>query len=124
MGKILNEKQLAKRLKYWKKKLGLSDWEIDLHIVRQRDIGGDYAGRVWWTLPNKQATINLIDPSDYPPHDEHNQDMEKTLVHELMHLHHAPISDHYGKECSQYSLYEEWAINAATEALIKLERKE
>lgn len=124
MGKILNEKQLAKRLKYWQKKLGLSDWEIDASICRANHMGAERAGEINWTLQNKQASIRLLDPTDYPDLGVFEQDMEGTLVHELLHLHHAPINDYYSKDCEQYTLYEEWAINAVADALIKLERKE
>lgn len=48
-------------------------------------------GECEWQLKTKIATIRILDPIDYPENLIIEQDMEKTLVHELLHLHFAPL---------------------------------
>lgn len=119
---ILDDEQLQQRLVYWQKKLNLSDWKIEAHIKRGRDMREDCAGSINWVLPNKQAIISILDSVDYPDNTTGVQDMENTLVHELLHLHLAPIAED-SRENEHYTLFEEWAINSIADALIDLERK-
>lgn len=122
MGKTLNESEFQKKLIYWQKKLNLSDWDIEARIERARNMREDCAGTVNWTLTNKQATIKILDPIDYPEDVMGGQDMEKTLIHELLHIHLAPINEDYSEK-EHYVLFEEWAINSISEALISLYRE-
>ncbi len=119
---ILTEEQLNDRLQYWQSKLKLSDWNIEVRICRASDMQENCAGSINWTLPNKMATISILDSIDYPEDTMEVQDMENTLVHELLHIHLAPISED-AHENEHYSLFEEWAICSITSALIELERK-
>lgn len=67
------------------------------------------------------AIIHIIDPIDYDPSIIVEQDIEKTVVHELLHLHLAEWSDmtEDGTPVSG-----EQAINALASALVNLNRKE
>lgn len=40
---------------------------------------------------SRKSVIHIIDPFDYPRNTMFAQDMEQTLVHELLHLHFAPF---------------------------------
>lgn len=119
---VYAEEQLIERLKYWQKKLNLSDWRIKINICRARDMREDCAGSINWTLSNKMASISILDPIDYPTDVMEVQDMENTLVHELLHIHLAPLNDDYSQN-EHYTLFEEWAICSIVGALIELERK-
>lgn len=126
MGKVMNQKQLDKKLKKWQKKLYLNDWAISAKICRSRDMQGNSAGSVNWNLFDKTAFIRICASEDYPPHTLAQQDMELTLVHELLHIHLGPLHDTFGtgKKEEFYTLFEEQAICPISEALIALERKE
>lgn len=119
---ILNDEQLQQRLVYWQEKLNLLDWKIEAKIKRANHMRENCAGAVNWTMQKKMATIAILDPIDYPDDVMGEQDMENTLVHELLHLHLAPMNDDYS-ENEHYILFEEWAINSIAGALIAVERK-
>lgn len=119
---IFNDGQLKDKLIYWQKKLRLQDWIIDAKIVRQRDMSQpDRVGEISSNLHNKVALISILDPVDYD--DWGKQDMESTLVHELLHLHFAGIDYHFGNNDNVYHVLEEQAIESITSGLISSERK-
>lgn len=71
----------------WQKRLGLEDWKIKLHTnLRQDEMTcADAEGNASYEESTKTARIELLDPAWYGeriiPYD-----IEKTLVHELLHL--------------------------------------
>ncbi|MUK89144.1 hypothetical protein GMD78_12245 [Ornithinibacillus sp. L9] len=119
---ILSEEQLQEMLKYWQEKLRLQDWIIEVKVRRERDMMQDSLACVNWTLSKKMATISILDQVDYDPSFIWVRDMENDLVHELLHLQLAPISDHF-KDNEFYSTFEEQAIESIASGLIALERK-
>lgn len=126
MGKevIYTQKELEKRLKYWQKRLNLRDWKFTIGIARASSLGGEHQGGINWELNSKSAMIRILDPEDYPGGTMVPQDMENTLVHELVHVHFAAISEKCNPKPSDiYSFFEEQAIEALTDTLIQLERK-
>ena len=81
-----NQKQLNKALKKWKKILRLQEWDITAQISRAMHFNLEgVQGENRITLVSKQAMILLLDPIDYPDYSSFPQDMEQTLVHELLH---------------------------------------
>lgn len=120
---VFNQEQLEERLLYWQEKLRLQDWIIEVNIKRLRDMGIEALANVNWSLNKKMATISILDPIDYPPDCMGTRDMENDLVHELLHLHFAPINDHFNDENNIYSTFEEQAIESITSGLISVERK-
>lgn len=119
---VLSQEELEQKLSYWQKRLRLQDWLIEVRIARVREMDQDCAAQVNWVLPKKMATIYVLDQIDYPPDITGERDMENDLVHELLHLHLAPIHDHYGKDCSMYSMFEEQAIESIAFGLVDSER--
>lgn len=79
--------ELVECSKYWIPLLGLSDWKIVLKVVHQADMceEEERQGEVLYSLTGKQAIVKILDPADWN-NDDFMQDMEKTLVHELLHL--------------------------------------
>jgi hypothetical protein len=74
-------------------------------------------GECDWVLPRKEAIIRILDPVDYPENKIFTQDMERTLVHELLHLHFAPLAIHDTDE-----ILLEQAMHGIDGALVRLNR--
>jgi len=90
MDKTVREGKLFGILKKWQRSLGLAHWDIVMEIKDQRDPDLQEAkGFINWVLPAQAALIKILDPVEwedpcfrYVP--------EKTIIHELLHLHFAP----------------------------------
>ncbi len=87
---ILTEQKLRDLCRWWQGVLGLSDWYIIVKIKRFYDMPHDTQGACNWTFSRREALIKILDPNDYDPNCIVPQDMELTLVHELLHIRHAP----------------------------------
>lgn len=120
---ILTNDQLQERLVYWQEKLRLQDWLIEVSVKRGRDMLEESVACINWALGKKMATISILDPVDYPPNSMGSRDMENDLVHELLHLHFAPINDHFSDDNNIYTTFEEQAIESIAFGLIEAERK-
>ncbi|WP_157800947.1 hypothetical protein [Bacillus solitudinis] len=119
---ILSQEELEERLAYWQEKLRLRDWIITIRIVREKEMDPNRAAEISWTLSKKMASVRILDPIDYPDGLMAMQDMENSLVHELLHLHFAPIhEDAHDRE--HYEVFEEQAIESITHGLIAVARK-
>lgn len=75
----------------WKERLGLQDWVIFLRINCKTDEfkvenPEDHQGEVEWTLSCKSAVIKIADMSGLEDAYVVPFDLEKALVHELLHL--------------------------------------
>jgi hypothetical protein len=117
---ILTEEQLQERLQEWQKRLRLQDWIITAKIKRARELMDETQATVSWQLAKKMAMISIMDPIDYPPDSMEPQDMENSLVHELLHLHFAPLNQNDDDE--RYHIGEEQAIESIASGLINAAR--
>lgn len=126
---LLTEAELQDACRYWQGVLGLQDWRIVLKRVRFSAYGSEQkakGGEVQVSHDKKTALIRITEPDDY--NEQANraidgpQDMELTLVHELVHLHFAPLW-HVIKGDVE-NRFEEQAVNALSLALIALKRSE
>lgn len=74
-------------LRYWKGVLGLQDWviKLDINCHSKEMLLPDCAGATEWTECIKSAWITILNPDEYGERIV-PFDMEKTLVHELLHL--------------------------------------
>lgn len=119
---ILSADQLKEKSDYWQKRLRLRDWEVAFSIRRARDMDlEDCQGECHWNIQSKLAWIHILDPVDYEPNKEFPQDMEKTLVHELLHLHFAPFTADNDNEMVDTA--QEQAIDLIARALVETERE-
>lgn len=118
---IYTEEELKERLKYWKKKLRLQDWMIWIELAKSQDMmNPNCEAQINHLQQNKQAKILIVHP-DHRPHESwYPQDMEWSLVHELLHLHLNPIENENNP--NNYDFVEQ-AIESITHGLIALERK-
>jgi hypothetical protein len=117
--------QLAQRfiddkLAVWRQRLKLEDWRISAVLTRRGDLAPNTLGGIRWDKGKKSAVIWVLDPSDYRlPFREMLDDMELTIVHELVHLDLASLPRSQASRGSG----QEHAVSGIAEAMLGLERK-
>jgi hypothetical protein len=87
MNNHISEQELISMCQKWQKILRLQDWVIYTEICRARDIPDGVAGHNKIDLLKKKSVIAILDEADHDPNAAWPCDPEKTLVHELLHLH-------------------------------------
>ena len=110
---------VAQRLKTWQDRMNLKDWDIRVELVRADRLEPKTLGNIHWDTDVKSAIIMVLSPRDYKlPFKPMLEDMEFTVVHELVHLELAslPRSDASRR-------VEEHAVNEIATALLKLARR-
>lgn len=119
---VLAESFASARLSVWQKRLNLQDWDISVVVSRADGLKPKTVGNIHWDRDKKTATIRILDPADYQlPLSAMLQDIEFTVVHELIHLEMAPIlSDLRRTDANR--MEEEHAVNQMAEALLQLDR--
>lgn len=110
---------VAKQLAQWQQRLKLSDWQITWTMARKSDLKPNTVGQIHWDKPSKRASILVMDSCDYRmPFNAMLDDMELTIIHELVHL---KLTSLPHSEASRGS--EEQAVNGLSEALFALEHQ-
>src|SRR5689334_760135 len=85
---VVSESQVHEWLQTWQARLRLQDWRIEVRVVRESELKPETLGNLRWNSETRTATIRILDPADYDlPPARIPQDMEMTIVHELIHLH-------------------------------------
>lgn len=108
------------RLAFWQAKLQLHEWKISLALTPRAALKPRTLGGIHWDKRKKTAEIAVMAAEDYRlPCVEMLNDMEFTIVHELVHLELASLPK---SDASRST--EEFAVNRLTEALLKLHRGE
>jgi hypothetical protein len=120
--RLLAESFASARLAVWQKRLNLQGWDISVVVSRAGEFKPKTIGHIRWDHDKKTAVIRVLDPADYGlPLAPMLQDIEFTVVHELIHLEMAPVlSDLHRTEANR--MEEEHAVNQMAEALLKLDR--
>lgn len=109
--------QVDSWLRLWQGRLALDDWRVEAQIVRQSDLNADTLGNLKWNARTRTASIKVLDPRDYDmPATQIPADMERTVVHELIHLELSVLPRNGSKRV------EEQVVNRMTEALLGLDR--
>jgi hypothetical protein len=113
------EAYLREKVALWQERLKLQDWSVSLVVSRQADLRPGTLGNIHWDADKKTAVIRVLGSSDGQTLPPALQDMECTVVHELIHLELAslPKTDASRSE-------EELAVNHLAEALLALDRKD
>jgi hypothetical protein len=105
---------LSALLTFWQPLLKLADW--DVVVMYERHLEG--RGLCTRQFAYKTATIRIVDPIDYQDK-VRPQDVEKTLVHELLHLHLAAFDTPNGTPLGDA---EEQAVESLARAFVALKR--
>lgn len=72
---------LPRRVRYWQRKLGLTQWKIRVVVLPQVGMAcKNSLGNINFDYETMSAKIRLTDPKDR----EH--DLESTMLHELLHI--------------------------------------
>lgn len=118
---ILTQPELEQLCRYWQERLKIQYWDIKIGIYRARDfVKQNCRAEVSWTKTNATAIIRILDPIDYD-RDLWPQDMEVSLVHELLHLRFCE-ADITGEGSLEETMFER-AIDHMAIALVRLKRE-
>lgn len=106
----------------WQKRLRLMDWLVTVRYRRADDMPlANKGGCCSWKITLKAAVVDVLDPVDYPADSHFLQDVEVTVVHELLHLHIAPF---VADDDTPEDIAQEQAIECIAQALVKAKRGE
>jgi hypothetical protein len=115
---VVTGAQVDNWLRTWQKRLQLDDWRVTARIVRATELKPDTLGNLKWNLAERTAAIKVLDPVDYDlPAADVPEDMEYTIVHELVHLQLSVLP----RDLSKRDI-EETVVNRLAEALMALGR--
>jgi hypothetical protein len=114
----LAEQYVQERVPFWQKRLALEAWNVSIFAVRKSDLRPGTLGNIHWDRDKRTAVIRVLDASDYRmPFRDTLNDLEFTVVHELIHLELVSLPR---SEASRSD--EEYAVNNLASALLKFER--
>lgn len=119
----MTQDELVALCRKWQRILRLQDWDVKVRLARTWDMqSSDNLGECSYELRKRMAAIRVLDSVDYDSeHTPWPQDQERTLVHELLHLHFAPFAADSG---TPQDIAQEQAIDAIAGALVQLARGE
>ena len=110
---------VKEKLQFWQKRLNLEKWAVSVQLVRNTSLKPKTLGNIHWDASTMQATIDVQSLYDYKlPFQEALDDMEFTVVNELIHL---QLSSLPRSDASRSA--EEHAVNEITQALINLTKR-
>jgi hypothetical protein len=118
----LGETYLHNSLARWRQRLKLEDWTISLVMSHPSEMRRGTLGNVHWDADKKTAIIRVLDAADYEtPFRATLQDMEFTVVHELVHLELASLTRNFKSRSEESFSEEERAVNRMSDALLQLD---
>lgn len=114
---VVGDAQVDAWTRLWQKRLHLDDWKIETRIVRSTELKPDTLGNLKWNMNTHSAVIKVLNPLDYDmPAADVPEDMEYTVVHELVHLQLAVLPRDLNKKD-----IEEQVVNKISDALMSLD---
>jgi hypothetical protein len=109
---------VGRALHLWQTRLDLDDWKLRVQLVRSNELEPKTLGNIHWDTDTKEATIDVLSSYDYALSTTAMlDDMEFTIVHELVHLQLASLPH---SEATRGT--EERAVNRIARALLKLSK--
>jgi len=116
--RLVSDAQVETWLRNWQKRLHLDDWHIETRIVRSTDLKPDTLGNLKWNSLSHTAMIKVLNPDDYDlPGPEIAEDIEYTIVHELVHLQLSVLPRDLNKKD-----VEEGVVNKIADALMGMDK--
>jgi hypothetical protein len=110
---------LNARLAFWQQRLNLQDWKLSVESSHPADLKPETLGNIHWDPGKKTAVVRVLAVADYTMAcPAALEDMELTVVHELVHLTLSPLRNSATNRSD-----EEHAVNQIADALLKLERQ-
>jgi hypothetical protein len=110
---------VSQSLATWQQRLDLKDWKIQVDLVRPASLEPKTLGNIHWDINTKEATICVLSAYDYTlPTQPMLDDMEFTIVHELVHLHLSALP-----HTDDSVVPEEHAVNELAHALLQLAKR-
>lgn len=120
-----NIDHVAEMIEYWKPKLGIYDWAIDLTVKKQINVHDEAMASSHWALSRRQAWLELS-RSDSRSENQMADDQEMILVHELLHVVFAAWHDssrpRLGTNDVEYDVCCEQPIDQLAETLVLMRR--
>ena len=116
----MTQDELQSLCSEWQKTLRLQDWDIRARFVKHYRFPQSKQGEVSCVEEQKTALIRILVPEDYEPDQEWPQDIEQTLVHELVHVHFIAFTD--SEKGSAKDLALEQGVELTAWALVNLKR--
>ena len=124
----ITQTQVDKLTIYWRGVLLLNDWEVQTHVVRLADLTEGSLGNGHWNYGLQRGTIMVLDPRDYAEIAKRDdqvpmvgkaiiEDIEDTIVHELVHLRLASMADMM-PENREAATIDEMTVVRVTKALL------
>jgi predicted butyrate kinase (DUF1464 family) len=120
---------------FYQSLLRLGGWQIVIDMVRPRNQDNrESNGDMWYRTPSRKVRLRPVDPNEVGESRRGEMDMEYIIVHELLHLHIAPmweivkqVTDGMSDEVrrtirSLFEDAEEQACTAIGEAIVALRR--
>ena len=105
----------------WQKILRLQDWVVTLKEVKSKDMDSKYVSATIEThADKKRARIEYLPLEEQAEDHFETRDVERNLVHELLHLHFDPFDTDPN---TPERLAEEQAVSSLADALIALDRR-
>jgi hypothetical protein len=121
----LADNYLRARLAVWQERLNLEDWKISLVMSHPSGLRRGTLGNVRWDVDQKKAVIRVLDASDYQkPFVAAVEDMEFTVVHELIHLELSSLTRNFKSRSEESFSEEEKAVNRMSDALLHLDHED
>lgn len=117
---IITDVQVSNWVRLWQKRLRLDDWKIESRVVRAAELKPDTLGNLKWNSVSRTAVIKVLSPLDYDaPEVDIAEDIEYTVLHELLHLQLAVLPRDLGRKD-----IEEQVVNRLADALMQLDKGE
>lgn len=123
VGVEVNRERIDRWLKRWQKLLLLENWKIDIRVVHSSDLKPETLGNLKWNVATHTATIKVLHPCDYTLSDytlaldDIPEDIEFTIVHELVHLQLSTLPRDLNKKD-----VEETVVNKFSDAFMSLDK--
>jgi hypothetical protein len=109
---------VTERLQIWRQRLKLDEWKFSIVFAHPSGLHPNTVGNIRWDASEKSAVIRILDAMDYQIGCRDTlDDMEFTIVHELLHLKVSSLPRYDSDRNDEESM-----VNDLARALLMLDR--